>query len=141
MVMPEGQRRRFRQLRHSSLKTARAWAIKELGMSLWKDVCRGWARKAWKRWLGWAMRCRLEPMKEVARMVRKHQCGGPEGQQRSGRESQQPDQDDQGEGQGLSEQGTVHCRHPLPFGRFGLISRGCQIMTLPTIIGEDPYTK
>ena len=100
MVMPEGQRRRFRQLRHSSLKTARAWAIKELGMSLWKDVCRGWARKAWKRWLGWAMRCRLEPMKEVARMVRKHQCGGPEGQQRSGRESQQPDQDDQGEGQG-----------------------------------------
>ncbi|MCY4186256.1 MAG: transposase [Rhodobacteraceae bacterium] len=141
MVMPEGQRRRFRQLRHSSLKTARALAIKELGMSLWKDVCRGWARKAWKRWLGWAMRCRLEPMKEVARMVRKHQCGGPEGQQRSGRESQQPDQDDQGEGQGVSEQGTVHCRHPLPFGRFGLISRECQIMTLPTIIGEDPYTK
>ena len=73
--MPEGQRRRFRQLRNSSLKTSRAWAIKELGMSLWKYVCRGWARKAWKRWLGWAMRCRLEPMKEVARMVRKHLWG------------------------------------------------------------------
>ena len=73
--MPGGQRKRFRQLRNSSLKTARAWAIKELGMSLWKHVCRGWARKAWERWLGWAMRCRLEPMKEVARMVRKHLWG------------------------------------------------------------------
>ena len=73
--MPEGQRRRFRQLRDSSLKTARAWAIKELGMSLWKYIHRGWALKAWNRWLSWATRCRLEPMKEVARMVREHLWG------------------------------------------------------------------
>ena len=73
--MPEGQRRRFRQLRASSLKTSRAWAIKELGMSLWKYIHRGWALKAWNRWLSWAMRCRLEPMKDVGRMVRKHLWG------------------------------------------------------------------
>ncbi len=73
--MPEGQRRRFRQLRASSLKTSRAWAIKELGMSLWTYIHRGWALKAWNRWLSWAMRCRLEPMKDVARMVRTHLWG------------------------------------------------------------------
>ena len=51
-----------------------------------------------------------------------HQCGGPEGQQRSGRESQQPDQDDQGEEQGVSKQAAVHYRHLLPFGWSGPIS-------------------
>lgn len=73
--MPEGQRRRFRELRDSSLKTSRAWAIKELAMSLWKYIHRGWALKGWERWLSWAMRCRLEPMKDAARMVRKHLWG------------------------------------------------------------------
>ena len=53
--MPEGQRRRFRQLRNSSLKTARAWASKELGMSLWKYVCRGWSGKRGNA--GWVGRC------------------------------------------------------------------------------------
>ena len=73
--MSEGQRRRFRQLRASSLKTSRAWAIKEFGMSLWTYIHRGWVLKAWNRWLSWAMRCRLEPMKEVARMVKTHLWG------------------------------------------------------------------
>ncbi len=29
----------------------------------------------WKRWLSWAMRCRLEPVKEAARMVKSHLWG------------------------------------------------------------------
>lgn len=39
----------FTALRESTLKTARAWAIKEYGMSLWNYVSRGWAERGWKR--------------------------------------------------------------------------------------------
>lgn len=39
-------------------------------MMLWGYRRRGWARRAWRRWLGWALRCRLEPVQRVARMVR-----------------------------------------------------------------------
>ncbi len=70
--MSAQQKKRFRQLRTSSLKTARAWAIKELSQKLWHYVSPIWARKGWKRWLSWAMRCRLEPMKKVAKTVKEH---------------------------------------------------------------------
>lgn len=73
--MSHRQKLRFKGLRDSSLKTARAWAIKELAMSLWGYVSRTWAHKAWKRWLSWAMRCRLEPVKDAARMVKSHLWG------------------------------------------------------------------
>ena len=65
----------FRALRTSSLRTARAWALKETAMQLWDYVRRGWARRAWRQWLSWASRCRLRPMVEVARMIRKHLQG------------------------------------------------------------------
>ncbi|HEX9894118.1 MAG TPA: ISL3 family transposase [Gemmatimonadales bacterium] len=64
--------RAFAPLRQSTLKTARAWALKQLAMSLWRFRTRAWAAKAWKRWLAWALRCRLEPMRKVARSIRKH---------------------------------------------------------------------
>jgi len=62
----------FAPLRTSSLKTARAWAIKEFAMQLWNFKSRAWARKAWLRWYSWAIRSRLEPVKKVARMVKRH---------------------------------------------------------------------
>ena len=65
----------FKALRTSTLKTARAWAIKEFGMSLWHYVSRTWAEKGWKRWYSWAIRSRLEPIKKVARMIKKHLWG------------------------------------------------------------------
>ena len=65
----------FQELRDSSLRTARAWALKETAMSLWGYVSRAWAMKAWRKWLSWAQRCRLEPMVEVARTVRRHLWG------------------------------------------------------------------
>ena len=73
--MPVRQKKRFQQLKTSSLKTARAWAIKELSQKLWHYVRRAWALKAWKRWLSWAMRCRLEPVKKVANTVKEHLWG------------------------------------------------------------------
>ena len=44
-------------------------------MSLWGDVSKTWACKGWKRWLLWAMRCRLELVKKVARTIKEHLWG------------------------------------------------------------------
>ena len=44
-------------------------------MGLWGYLRPGWARKAWKWWLGWALRSRLEPVRKVARMVREYLWG------------------------------------------------------------------
>jgi len=74
--MTRKQKRRFKALRDSTLKTARAWAIKELAMSLWHYGSKTWAYKGWKRWLSWAVRCRLEPIKKVARTIKEHLWGG-----------------------------------------------------------------
>lgn len=65
----------FKALRDSTLKTARAWAIKELAMSLWNYVSKTWARKGWERWLSWAVRSRLDPIKKVARTIKEHLWG------------------------------------------------------------------
>ncbi len=62
----------FEPLRTSTLRTARAWAIKTVAMTLWHYRRRAWARKAWLRWYSWAIRSRLEPVKRVARMVKRH---------------------------------------------------------------------
>lgn len=66
---------RFAELRESTLKTARAWAIKEEAMQLWHYGTRTWAHKAWRRWHDWAIRSRLEPVKQVAKMIRRHVHG------------------------------------------------------------------
>jgi len=73
--MTDKRIRRFKALRDSALKTARAWAIKELAMSLWHYASRTWAAKAWKQWHAWAVRSRLEPMKAVARTIKSHLWG------------------------------------------------------------------
>lgn len=69
------RQRSFKLLRESTLKTARAWAIKDLAMHLWHYVSRTWAKKGWKQWLSWACRCRLEPVKKVAKIIKKHLWG------------------------------------------------------------------
>ena len=73
--MSRAQWRDFGALRHSHLRVARAWAIKELAMSLWGYLRRSAAERGWERWYSWAVRCRLEPMREVARMIKKHWQG------------------------------------------------------------------
>ena len=62
-------------LQSSCRKTARAWAIKELARSLWHYRSRHWARQAWLRWYSWAIRSRLEPIRRVARMIKRHLDG------------------------------------------------------------------
>jgi transposase len=66
---------RFADLRESTLKVARAWALKEMASKLWHYRTRGWARRAWERWLDWARRSRLEPIKKAARTIAEHLDG------------------------------------------------------------------
>ena len=73
--MTRKRKQGFKALRESTLKTARAWAIKQLAMSQWHYVSKVWARKQWQLWLSWAMRCRLEPIKAAAKTIKSHLWG------------------------------------------------------------------
>jgi len=70
--MKNQQKREFRALRDSSLKTARAWAIKETLGDLWTYSYGAAARSFFSRWYGWARRSRLEPVKKAAKTVKNH---------------------------------------------------------------------
>ena len=73
--MSAKQKKRFDQLKNSTLKTARAWAMKEMNLKLWNYTSRTWALKGWKRWLGWLDRSRLDPMRNVSKTIKKHLWG------------------------------------------------------------------
>lgn len=73
--MTRAQQERLTALRKETLKTARAWALKQEAMSLWDYRFRGWARKAWEHWLSWAQRCQLKPMTETAKLIKRHLWG------------------------------------------------------------------
>lgn len=66
------RRAQIESLKRVATRSARAWALKEQCMMVWKYRSRDWARAAFSSWYGWAIRSRLEPMKRVARMVKKH---------------------------------------------------------------------
>jgi transposase len=70
-AMDPKDRREFAALRNSSLKTARAWGLKEAGMALFDYHYQRPARKHFRWWHGWAVRSRLQPMIEVARMLKR----------------------------------------------------------------------
>lgn len=70
--MDEERWEQFAELRSSAMQTARAWGYKEHAMTLWGYRTRAWARKTWEAWYRSAIRCRLEPVKKVARMIKRH---------------------------------------------------------------------
>lgn len=61
---------KFKPLRESKLKTARAWALKEAGMALFSYSYRKAARRYFKWWYYWASHSRLAPMVAVAKMLK-----------------------------------------------------------------------
>src|SRR4030095_5665870 len=63
--------RKFKSLRESSLKTARAWALKETAMTLFNYSYTAVARSFFKRWYCWSSRCRLKLMIEAGRMLKR----------------------------------------------------------------------
>src|SRR5436190_5557431 len=64
--------RAFGALRNSTLKVARAWALKETAADLWQYRYVGAARKFFRHWYFWATHSRLRPMIEKARMLKTH---------------------------------------------------------------------
>lgn len=73
--LPERHDERFAALQDLELKTGRAWAIKEDLRYLWDYKLQGWAEKHWKRWYFWATHSKLDPVIEVARMIKRHYDG------------------------------------------------------------------
>jgi transposase len=70
-AMEPKDRQEFAALRNSNLKTARAWALKEAAMALFTYQYERPARKHFRWWHGWAVRSRLQPMIETARMLKR----------------------------------------------------------------------
>jgi transposase len=73
--MDAQRRAAFSALRRIARKTARAWALKDVAMGLWRFVRRGWAMKAWSAWLQWAQRCQLTPMLRAVKTIQKYLWG------------------------------------------------------------------
>lgn len=65
----------FKELAKSTLKTARAWHIKESAKHLWNYLTRTWAVKRWTAWYNYAIRSRLEPVKDAARTIKNNLWG------------------------------------------------------------------
>lgn len=102
------KREDFDALKASELKTARAWAIKELLKAFWECPSEGFAETHFHRWYHWAIRSHLAPVKKVARMLKKHLAGllsyfRQLDYQRRHRGAQQQDPGDQGSCQGISK--------------------------------------
>jgi transposase len=63
-------------LQRSTLKTARAWRIKQALRAIYITAnTPDEALLLLKRWLSWASRCRLEPFKRLGRTITKHLPG------------------------------------------------------------------
>jgi transposase len=69
------QWRDFKSLRESTLKTARAWALKEQAMLLWDYCYEGSARQHFAWWYRWATHSRLKPMIAKAKMLKSRLAG------------------------------------------------------------------
>lgn len=54
----------------STLKTGRAWQLKELFRYFWEETDAVGGRAFFDRWYSWAIRSRLKPVKKVARMLK-----------------------------------------------------------------------
>ena len=62
-------------LSQTNLKTARAWRMRLAFQDIYAQPVRAWGELFLDRWIGWAKRSRLEPMKAVARTMEKHRDG------------------------------------------------------------------
>ena len=65
----------LRDLYQANLKTSRAWALKESFAAFWDYRYPKSAERFFDAWTTRAMRSRIEPIKSVARMLRRHRAG------------------------------------------------------------------
>jgi transposase len=65
----------FATLQALNLKVGRAWAIKEALRTLRTYRQQAAVKRFFTRWYGWAVRSRLEPVKDVAATLKRHLAG------------------------------------------------------------------
>lgn len=70
--LPKDRVDEFEQLRNSTLKSARAWAIKESFRAFWECRTVEAARAFFERWYRWAAHSKLVPIARVAAMLKRH---------------------------------------------------------------------
>jgi transposase len=63
------------ELRDANLKTSRAWAIKEHFRRFWDYIYTSTAEQFFYDWHSWAVRSRLTPIIETAKMLKRHLSG------------------------------------------------------------------
>lgn len=74
-TMTEEKWASLEELRLHVQRTGRAWTLREAAMELWQTRRPKAAREAWHAWYNWAIRSKLEPVKRVARMLKRHLDG------------------------------------------------------------------
>ena len=73
LFLKPDQQARLRDLVQYNLRSVRAWILKEDFNPFWHYLSPHFAKRFLKAWTTRAMRSRLEPMKRVARMLRRHE--------------------------------------------------------------------
>jgi len=74
--LPDKYKVRFEKAKTISLKTSRAWAIKENLRELWSEDRNEEETAAYfKRWYWWATHSRLDPIRKVAHSLKNHWNG------------------------------------------------------------------
>lgn len=74
--LTDRQRLRLAELeKHDGLKVLRAYQLKNLFARFWNYRSRTWAKKYLDRWFWWATHSRMEPLREFAWMLRRHEDG------------------------------------------------------------------
>jgi transposase len=70
--MEDDVRENFKRLKNADMKVSRAWALKEMLKRFWDYNYAACAKRYFDEWYAWAIRSRLEPIKEKAFMLKRH---------------------------------------------------------------------
>jgi transposase len=70
--LTESQEAKLKDLLKYNLKSVKAYLLKEDFQGFWEYISAPWAGKFLDRWCSRVMRSKIEPMKKVAKMIRRH---------------------------------------------------------------------
>ena len=73
--LTDRDRTRLGHLERLNLRSSRARLLKDMFREFWDYQRRGWAQRFLKKWFWWATHSRLEPMRDFAWMLRRHEEG------------------------------------------------------------------
>ena len=73
--LTKAQRRKLNGVKEQDLKTVRAYHIKLALQRFWEFTYMGAASRYLKKWYFWATHSRLEPVVEVAKLIKRHEEG------------------------------------------------------------------